>query len=89
MLLLAVGTLAFNLLSAPSPVVLHPRAAATMAVTEDATVTGYLAKLEGKVAAMAAQAGRPVPARCIDDACLPLSEYISVLEAAAVLQPMR
>ena len=84
MLLLAVGTLAFNLLSAPSPVVLHPRAAATMAVTEDATVTGYLAKLEGKVAAMAAQAGRPVPARCIDDACLPLSEYISVLEAAAV-----
>jgi len=64
---------------------MRPRVAPVMmyATGDETTVSGYLAALENRVAALADEAGRAVPARCIGDACLSVSEYISVLESAA------
>eukprot|EP00322_Chrysochromulina_rotalis_P011626 CAMPEP_0115854944 /NCGR_PEP_ID=MMETSP0287-20121206/14289_1 /TAXON_ID=412157 /ORGANISM="Chrysochromulina rotalis, Strain UIO044" /LENGTH=242 /DNA_ID=CAMNT_0003309085 /DNA_START=18 /DNA_END=746 /DNA_ORIENTATION=+ len=50
------------------------------ATGDDTTISGYLTAMENKVAALASAMGRPVPERCVGDSCLPLSEYISVLE---------
>lgn len=60
---------------------LRPRAVTVMYATGDeTTISGYLSALEAKASTLAARAGRPVPMRCVGDACLPLSEYISLLE---------
>lgn len=59
-------------------------AATGVPLSRPASLTAYLLQLEGKVTALCAQQGVPVPQQCDEESCLDLQSYVELLEQTLV-----